>query len=409
MDRSILKRLGAVATLILAAVVADDGSAQWLNETGQPGEADFVNIQFPSTLSVQASQQSEFVYGQLYEAGLTELNGPAANVLADLGYGPSGSDPRSAVGWTWFPAAHNFQVGNNDEYKTTLTAPAIAGTYSYAFRFSLDNGSTWTAADLDGAGANAGLAFSSTQLGVMTVTGSTNNDVDYAVLQFPQTLNLQASQSSGSVYGIVYEAGMTSIPGEPESMIASLGYGPANTDPRTSAAWSWSAANYNAQIGNNDEFFGSFAAPAVNGSYSFTYRFSLNGGATWTVADLDGAGTNAGLSFDPNLLGLLTVTGGVDPGFHPADFNEDGDVDGLDLAAWKPAFAKNNGADADNDGDTDGADFLRWQRSVGAGSATVNASPAPEPTSAALIAVSCVAFRSIAKARRGRGRRRLVL
>ncbi len=42
----------------------------------------------------------------------------------------------------------------------------------------------------------------------------------------------------------------------------------------------------------------------------------------------------------------------------PADFDNDGDVDGNDLAQWEDNF----GADADSDGDTDGADFLAWQR-----------------------------------------------
>lgn len=406
MERAILKPLGA---LILVAMFASDGAAQWLNETNQPGEADFVNIQFPSTLSVQASQQSELVYGRLYEAGVTELPGPAANVIADLGYGPFGSDPRVAAGWTWFPAAYNVPVGNDDEYKTTLSAPAVAGTYSYAFRFSLDNGSSWTAADLDGAGSNAGLAFSTTQLGVLTVTGSANSGVDYAALQFPQTLNLQASQSSGSIFGTLYEAGVTTIPGEPDNVVANLGYGPANTDPRVSSAWTWSTANYNAQLSINDEFSGSFNAPAVNGSYWFTYRFSLNGGATWTVADLDGAGTNDGLAFNLNLLGAMTVTGGVDPMFNSADFNEDGEVDGLDLAAWKSAFGPGSAADTDNDGDSDGADLLRWQRAVGNVSATNNASRVPEPASAALLAVSCVAFHSIVSTRRRPSLRPLVL
>jgi hypothetical protein len=60
------------------------------------------------------------------------------------------------------------QVGNDDEYQRQIIAPA-AGTYAYGYRFSLD-GLQWTYCDLDGAGSNSGLDFSSAQLGSMTVT-----------------------------------------------------------------------------------------------------------------------------------------------------------------------------------------------------------------------------------------------
>ena len=43
-----------------------------------------------------------------------------------------------------------------------------AGVYAYTTRFSFD-GVNWTYCDLNGAGANTGLAFELEQLGVMTV------------------------------------------------------------------------------------------------------------------------------------------------------------------------------------------------------------------------------------------------
>jgi hypothetical protein len=56
-----------------------------------------------------------------------------------------------------------------------------------------------------------------------------------------------------------------------------------------------------------------------------------------------------------------------------ADFNRDGKVDGLDLAAWREAYGtvatKRSAAmgDADGDGDVDGRDMLIWQRQYNAG------------------------------------------
>ncbi len=160
-------RAAASALSLYAALPA--GAQTWLNETGLPLECDYCNLQFPSTMSVQTGQVTPTVYGQLFEAGLTEAPGSAAAVLVQLGYGPLGSDPR-AGGWSWFAATFNTQVGNNDEYQAGFIAP-VAGSYSYTFRYSLDGGQSFSAGDLDGAGANGGLVFSPAQLGVVTVDG----------------------------------------------------------------------------------------------------------------------------------------------------------------------------------------------------------------------------------------------
>jgi hypothetical protein len=139
------------------------------NETDSATEADFCNLQYPSTLSVKTGTVTELIYGQIYEAGVTEAPGAAAGIQAEVGYGNNGTDPTVDVSWRFFSAGYNVQSGNNDEYMGTFTAPA-AGTYAYTFRFSQDGGLKWTYCDLNGAGSNAGLIFETTQLGVMTVT-----------------------------------------------------------------------------------------------------------------------------------------------------------------------------------------------------------------------------------------------
>ena len=47
------------------------------------------------------------------------------------------------------------------------------------------------------------------------------------------------------------------------------------------------------------------------------------------------------------------------------DFDNNGAVDGNDLAVWKTAFGSTNGADADGDGDSDGQDYLAWHATSG--------------------------------------------
>lgn len=44
------------------------------------------------------------------------------------------------------------------------------------------------------------------------------------------------------------------------------------------------------------------------------------------------------------------------------DFDDDGDMDGHDLAVWSASFGDDLGGDADGDGHSDGADFMSWQR-----------------------------------------------
>jgi hypothetical protein len=141
------------------------------NETDTPQEADYAVLQFPAALSVTSGQMTPLIYGRVFEAGVvdTAAPGPQPEVGAQVGYGPAGSDPRSAGGWTWVDAFYSTQAGNNDEYAAQFVAPA-AGTYAYTIRFSFDGGASYTYADLDGAGSNAGLTFSPAQLGTMSVT-----------------------------------------------------------------------------------------------------------------------------------------------------------------------------------------------------------------------------------------------
>lgn len=141
-----------------------------LNETGTSAEADYCNLQFPATLNATTGQPTSMIFGRLFEAGVTEAAGAPAGVLAQVGYGPASSDPTISTAWRWVTASFTMQVGNDDEFATSVVAPSVPGSFAYTFRFSFDGGQQFTYCDLDGAGSNAGLTFSSAQLGTMTVT-----------------------------------------------------------------------------------------------------------------------------------------------------------------------------------------------------------------------------------------------
>jgi hypothetical protein len=79
----------------------------------------------------------------------------------------------------------------------------------------------------------------------------------------------------------------------------------------------------------------------------------------------------------------------------PADFNNDGRVDAVDLAIWQAGFGlinqtNHNAGDANGDSLVDADDFLVWQQDVSSGSL---GAPAPEPCSMLLALALLPVFR----------------
>ena len=165
---------------------------------------------------------------------------------------------------------------------------------------------------------------------------------------------------------------------------------------------------------------------AVNGADELDYTLSVSG-------DLFGGATGSDFAFgggNVHQVGLNTATPGVKSGvitvsstsqgaahalqtfpvsfevlapFLVADFDENGFVDGDDLATWKMNFGLASGAtkttgDANLDGFVDGADFLLWQRQFNAASSEVASSSVPEPTAGVLLVVG---FAMLFQRRRG--------
>lgn len=78
------------------------------------------------------------------------------------------------------------------------------------------------------------------------------------------------------------------------------------------------------------------------------------------------------------------------------DFDEDGDVDQGDLAAWQLGYGTSSGAehhkgDADGDGDVDGRDFLVWQRQYGSSMLQAATLAVPEPAGLLLMVAMVLA------------------
>lgn len=203
--RLALPAIGALAALALAlpAVALEAPTAPpALNGTGAPLEADACAIRAPGAQSIAAGLPMHPVRARLREAGLTEAPGPAPMVVAQLGLGPAGSDPRTASGWTYVDASYSLQAADEDEYEASLAAPDAPGEYAYAFRFSLDGGETVTYCDTDGAGSGEGLAFDPERLGVLTVLDEA--DTAPPVLDLPGEVVAEATGPAGA--DVAYDA-----------------------------------------------------------------------------------------------------------------------------------------------------------------------------------------------------------
>jgi len=137
----------------------------------------------------------------------------------------------------------------------------------------------------------------------------------------------------------------------------------------------------------------STSSPLAAGVYSLIdfstapYTFALPiGGSIYaqmnnfnTIAPPDTAGSFA---ITNNVLKFISE--GITT--YSADFNQDGMVDGNDLAVWESAFGNNALADANGDGYSDGIDFLTWQREFDSGvNPLASAQAVPEPSALVLL------------------------
>jgi hypothetical protein len=159
--------------------------------------------------------------------------------------------------------------------------------------------------------------------------GSAGGEADFCNLQFPGSFNTAGGQVSPSIFGQLFQSGITDPPGPPPGWIAALGYGPIGSDPRLLTGWHFVDAGYNVQVGNNDEFMASLVAPWAAADYAYTFRFSQDAGASWTYCDTDGAGANAGLTFDTGMLGTMTVQRSLV--INEVDYDNVGSIDTMEF------------------------------------------------------------------------------
>lgn len=122
----------------------------------------------------------------------------------------------------------------------------------------------------------AGMLISAASHGATVNETNLPAEMDYCIVQFPVSITVgTAGELTQTIYARVFEAGVTEAAG-PSSLIAQIGYGPQALNPASQTGYTWFAASYNAQVGNDDEYVTSFPAPSA-GVYGYTARFSPDG------------------------------------------------------------------------------------------------------------------------------------
>jgi len=161
--------------------------------------------------------------------------------------------------------------------------------------------------------------------------GMVSYSIDFCRLQFPETI-AELEGSTVDVYGRLFIAGLTDLSGvndpAPE-VIGTVGYGPDATDPAVDPGWTWSEGVPNPTYDpaapgyepNNDEYVASLSVPSPPGDYDYAFRFSGDGGTTFTYCDGQPAGSSDGYQV-ANAGQMTSQPGGPPPVLYFSEYAE---------------------------------------------------------------------------------------
>ncbi|MDR0966137.1 MAG: hypothetical protein LBM75_06505 [Myxococcales bacterium] len=283
----------------------------------QPASVGWCRLQNAS--EVIQVQQDFTAYGQVFVEGLTAGNADNARITGQLGAGPVGSSAQDWPASAWVTATHNASAdltslgANDSEYMATLTSIPV-GTYAYAFRFQVDDGS-WLYCDSDGHDGTPG-GFSIEKQGTLSVEAAATAQVGWCQMvgNSPTWITVMEGNERFTAYAQLYVAGITDQGFNVDSarVRGQLGYGalPDTLLDVDNWNWQWIAATHNASADpnslsvNDSEYMATLTSISV-GTYAYAFRFQVDDGA-WFYCDTDGNdGAPGSLSLEK--LGELIV------------------------------------------------------------------------------------------------------
>jgi len=247
----------------------------------------------------------------LLATGLVDLTPPAAPTGLHVTHE---GDARVSLAWNVVAGAVSYNV-----YRSPLTGGG----------FEKVNGAPVT----DTSFTDTGLRNGRTYFYVVKALDSASNEssasnevnalphyaIGWANLQWPPSLShtISVTNRTDNVYGQVWIDGVTNQLGATPTLRAQLGFGPVGSNPANNANWTWVDADFNVDVGYNDEFKANLLPESV-GTFDYVYRYSTTNGREWLYADLNGPIPGGFLPGNP---GKLTVnsTGDTTPPATPAN------------------------------------------------------------------------------------------
>ncbi|MGB0589444.1 MAG: lamin tail domain-containing protein [Myxococcota bacterium] len=282
-----------ITELMIAPEASSDDGGEWLELLNTASEAvvlDGCTLSDPSASDIHTiDPPTPFVVqpGALVVFGRT--GNPAANggTPVDYFYGQTFTMDNDTDGVTLTCDGAVIDAVVYDSLFPTITGASIQLAPSSQDATANDEAASWCPSYTPYGAGDQGTP------GAPNLVCPTPTPVDWCRLQSPASL-LETEGTSVTVYGRVYQASVTDASSSVDPaplLIGQLGYGPDGSDPtQDDVDWTYLSAEPNAAWSDvfepgNDEYQATLIIPTP-GQYDYAYRFSADGGLTWTWCDL---------------------------------------------------------------------------------------------------------------------------
>lgn len=266
----------------------------------------FCQLDDQGTLAAVTGEASEPVRAQVFAEGVTVGQGQGEGIEGELGWG-TGADVSqytfNSMDYEGDRDGLSESDASNDVYSARLTIPT-QGDFRYVARFKAESRPDWVYCDLDS--NENGVAED--QLGRIEVQDPATPQIGFCQTETPSSLVL-TGEASEELFGQVFVAGATPGAGQGSGVEAEVVWGDADQPVSSwsntqTAVYREDADGLNPGDLANDRYVATLTA-ASEGDYGYAFRFSADGGASWTLCDTDG--TSEAQPFDDSRTGLLEV------------------------------------------------------------------------------------------------------